>query len=99
MLTALFQKHAYRVLVQIGTLRHLHLGMPLFVFQLSRHHATPDRGWSGSEVGRNPKLPLMDLLRQLNSEDDAAGVVEALQADHRLQAELHAPVVLLDDVV
>ena len=41
----------------------------------------------------------MNLVRQLNPEDDSAGVVEALQANHRLQAGLHSSVVLLHNVV
>jgi hypothetical protein len=41
----------------------------------------------------------MDLVRQLNSDDDATRIEEALQADHRLQAKLHPSVVLLHDVV
>src|SRR4030095_2212788 len=42
---------------------------------------------------------LRDLGRQLNSDDDATRIEEALQADHRLQAKLHPSVVLLHDVV
>src|SRR6058998_2524659 len=68
---------------------------PHFVSQLSSHHTTPNRCWTGSEVGRNRKLALMNLVRQLNSENDSTGIVEALQADHRLQAELHLAAVLL----
>ncbi len=72
---------------------------PHFVSQLSSHHTTPNRCWTGSEVGRNRKLAFMNLVRELNSENDSTGIVEALQADHRLQAELHLSVVLLHDVV
>jgi hypothetical protein len=45
------------------------------------------------------ELTFVDLLHEFNTDENASRVEELLEAEHRLDAELHSPVILLDDVV
>jgi len=44
-------------------------------------------------------LTLVDLLHEFDPNEHPAGIVELLEAEHRLHPSLDAPVVLLHDVV
>jgi hypothetical protein len=44
-------------------------------------------------------LTFVNLLHELDADEDAARVVELLEAEHRLNPSFDAPVILLDDVV
>ena len=60
---------------------------------------TPDHGGIRLQADRNCELALVNLLRQLDSDNDTARIVERLESQRRAQSPLHPAVVLLHNVV
>src|SRR3954469_5778720 len=47
----------------------------------------------------NAELSFEDFVHEFNTHQNPASVIEGLKAEHRLDAQFHAPMVLLHDVV
>jgi hypothetical protein len=56
-------------------------------------------GFNTSSDRLDVELTFVNLLHELNADENASRVQELLEAEHRPDAELHSPVILLDDVV
>jgi hypothetical protein len=47
----------------------------------------------------NPELPFDDLLHEFDPDQNPPSVIEGLEAEYWLDAELYAPMVLLNDLI
>jgi hypothetical protein len=74
----------------------LHLAAVLL--HLRGGNVTPDVPRNGAEAERNAVLAFLPFLDQFNSGQDAASVLERLEAQHRCNAELHTAMILFHDV-
>jgi hypothetical protein len=59
----------------------------------------PYTEWVRAEACGNIELTFYDLLDELHTGHDTAGVEEALEAEHWTHAAFHPPVILFDNIV
>ena len=50
-------------------------------------------------MGGNTKLSFANLVHKLDPDENSSGIGEFLEAEHRLDAEFHASMILLHDIV
>src|SRR5215831_6022108 len=71
------------------------------VFSLGRHHPPPHVSVAGFDATQPSQvvLSLADLLRQFDTGNHHACVLEGFEPEHRVHPPPHASVVLLDDII
>jgi len=87
-----------RVLVQIGS---TDMRVPDASYNSQAWSCVPDcrRSWALIAETSQAELPLADTVHQLDAGDRSHRIPELLEAKHHSDALLHAPMVLLNQVV
>jgi hypothetical protein len=65
----------------------------------SGERIAPNRTEVVTEMSGNTELPFEDLLHEFDTDQNPSRVVEALEAEHWLNTEFHAPMVLLHNII